>query len=115
MILRSPAAKGIASGDGGQKAGKAMYCVYILRCRDGSLYTGITTDPARRLREHKGELPGGAAYTRAHPPGGYAAFWTFPDRAAASREEARIKALSRREKESLILSAEPVPGSEERR
>jgi len=84
-----------------------MYYVYILRCRDGSLYTGITTDPARRLRQHRGELAGGAAYTRAHPPEDYAAVWEAPDRAAASREEARIKALTREEKERLIRASAP--------
>ena len=81
-----------------------MYWVYLLRCADGSLYTGITTDPARRLRQHRGELSGGAAYTRAHPPEEYAALRAVPDRASASREEARIKRLSREEKEQLIRS-----------
>jgi putative endonuclease len=36
-----------------------MYWVYLLRCADGSLYAGITTDPERRLRQHRGERPGG--------------------------------------------------------
>ena len=84
-----------------------MYYVYILRCLDGSLYTGITTDPKRRLRQHRGELSGGAAYTRAHPPEDYAALWPFPDRSSASREERRIKALSRPEKEALIRACPP--------
>ena len=37
-----------------------MYFVYILRCTDDALYTGITTDPVRRFREHAGEAPNGA-------------------------------------------------------
>ena len=45
-----------------------MYFVYILRCCDGTLYTGITTDVKRRLKEHLGEGGKGAAYTRMKPP-----------------------------------------------
>ena len=80
------------------------YYTYLLRCTDGSLYAGITTDPERRLREHRGEKGGGARYTRAHPPLGYAALWPQPDRAAASRLEARLKKLTHSEKEAVILN-----------
>ena len=48
-----------------------MYWVYLLRCGDGSLYAGITTDPARRLRQHRGELSGGAKYTAPREVAGY--------------------------------------------
>ena len=41
--------------------------VYLLRCADGSLYTGMTPDIARRLRQHVERLPGCAKYTRSHP------------------------------------------------
>ena len=44
-----------------------MYFVYLVRCRGNTLYAGITTDLARRMRQHRGELPGGAQYTRSHP------------------------------------------------
>ena len=79
-----------------------MYYVYFLRCADGSLYAGITTDLRRRLREHRGEGGRGAKYTRAHPPLGYAAAWQAVDRAAACRLEYRLKKLSRPDKEALI-------------
>ncbi|MBR6114995.1 MAG: GIY-YIG nuclease family protein [Oscillospiraceae bacterium] len=82
-----------------------MYWVYLLRCEGGTLYAGITVDPARRLRQHRGELPGGARYTAAHPPLGYAALWTAPDRSAASKLEARLKRLSRADKESVAAGA----------
>ena len=76
------------------------YYVYILRCADGTLYTGITTDPERRLAEHRAGT--GARYTRAHGAAGLAAVWPAGDRAAASREEYRVKHLSRAQKEALI-------------
>ena len=78
-----------------------MYCVYLLRCEDNSLYAGITTDPARRLRQHRGELRGGARYTALRRPVGYAALWTAPDRAAAARLEYRLKRLGHADKEAL--------------
>ena len=79
-----------------------MYYVYLLRCRDGSLYAGITTDPARRLREHTGGRKcGGARYTSVREPVGFAAVWSAEDRASASRLEYRLKQLSHAQKETL--------------
>ena len=79
------------------------YFVYMLRCRGDALYTGMTTDPARRLKEHQsGRKSGGARYTAARPPEGFAAQWQVEDRSAALRLEARIKALSRAEKLALV-------------
>lgn len=83
-----------------------MYYVYILRCGDDSLYTGITTDPERRLREHSGEKAGGAKYTRSHGAAGYAAIWSAPDRKCASRLEYRIKHMNRQRKLRLISGDE---------
>lgn len=42
--------------------------VYLVRCSDDSFYTGVTTDLARRLRQHNGEISGGAGYTRGRRP-----------------------------------------------
>ena len=84
-----------------------MYYVYLLRCGGGVLYTGITTDLRRRLREHRGEGGRGAKFTRAREVLGYAGAWTAGDRAAASRLEYRLKQLSHREKESLL--GKPLP------
>ena len=84
---------------------RAPYHLYILRCADGSLYTGITTDLSRRLREHNGEGPtrsSGARYTRARRPVELVYSKRCKDRSAASVEEARIKKLSRDEKLKLI-------------
>jgi putative endonuclease len=77
--------------------------VYILRCADETLYTGITTDPARRLQEHNGECRGGARYTRTRRPVEMIWCETAEDRAAASRREWEIKHLTRAQKQNLIL------------
>ena len=78
-----------------------MYYVYLLRCGDGCLYAGITTDTARRLRQHRGELRGGARYTAVRQPVAFAALWEAPDRSSAARLEARLKRLGHAEKERL--------------
>jgi putative endonuclease len=77
-----------------------MYFVYILECKDGSLYTGITTNVARRLEEHKSGK--GGHYTRAR--GAVKMVYTErkKNRSTASKREAAIKKLSREEKLSLI-------------
>ena len=85
------------------------YSVYILRCRGDLLYTGVTTDPERPLRQHvAGRKKGGAKFTAARRPEGFAALWQAPDRSAALRLEARIKSLPRSKKLELIAQeAEP--------
>ena len=78
--------------------------VYMLRCGDGSLYTGSTTDVERRLREHQGGT--GARYTRSRPPVTLAYAEEAPDRSAAQRREAAIKKLPRAQKLKLIGKGE---------
>ena len=77
--------------------------VYVLRCADGSLYTGWTIDLEKRLAAHAAGT--GSRYTRARLPVRLAASWPMPDRTAARREEARIKRLTRAEKLSLLAGA----------
>ena len=79
-----------------------MYYVYILRCGDGSLYTGITTDIERRLKMHTGEIPGGAKYTRSKGVRSVEAVFEASDRRAASRLEYQIKHMTKKQKEELI-------------
>ncbi|EED36189.1 GIY-YIG catalytic domain protein [Luminiphilus syltensis NOR5-1B] len=76
--------------------------VYLLRCTDGSLYCGVTNDLQRRLRQHNGDLAGGARFTGARRP--VALVWSeeAADRSAAQRREAVIKRMNRRAKERLI-------------
>ena len=74
--------------------------VYLLRCRDGSLYTGWTNDLDRRLERH---ATGRASrYTASRRPLELVLAIPMPDRSAARREEARIKRLSRSEKLQLL-------------
>jgi putative endonuclease len=78
------------------------YAVYIVRCADGSLYTGLATDVARRLAEHNGVGTRGARYTSARRPVVVVYVADFANRSLAAKEEARIKQLSRMEKLALI-------------
>ena len=75
--------------------------VYLLRCRDGSLYTGWTVDVERRLARHQSGL--GSRYTASRLPVELALVIPMPDRSTARREEARIKRLSRSEKLALLI------------
>lgn len=79
-----------------------MNYVYILRCADGSLYTGITSDLQKRFRQHAGEEKGGAKYTAAHPPMYFEAVWETESRGDALRLEGRIKRMERQKKLALI-------------
>ncbi len=83
--------------------------IYMVRCADGSLYTGITRDLERRLREHNGLAAGGARYTRARRPVTLVYLEEAPDRAGASRREAEIKRLDRRAKEALVAAGRLRP------
>ena len=80
----------------------ADWHVYLLRCADGSLYTGVANDLQRRLRQHNGELAGGARYTRGRRP--VELVWSEPcdSRAAAQVREAQVRKLSRGEKLALL-------------
>ncbi len=78
-----------------------MWTVYILRCADDSLYTGITTDVERRLREHN-EGATAAKYTRARRPVSLAYVRRCANRSQAATLEAELKKLTRAEKLALI-------------
>lgn len=77
--------------------------VYLLRCADGSLYTGWTTDVDKRLAAHAAGTA--SRYTRSRLPVALALALPQPDRSAAMREEARIKRLPRAEKLALVAAA----------
>jgi len=77
-----------------------MWIVYMLRCRDGSLYTGITNDLPRRLARHRAGTA--SAYTRARRPLRLVYTERQPSRSAALRREAALKRLSRAAKLALL-------------
>lgn len=79
----------------------SAWCVYILRCADGSLYTGITTDVTRRLAEHNAGGGAGARYTRGRTPVHLVYLQAASNRAEAARLEASIKRLRRASKLAL--------------
>ena len=80
--------------------------IYILRCADGTLYTGVTTDVQRRLAEHNAGI--GAKYTRSRGP--LICVWqeSARSRSMACKREAALKRLSRADKQKLVLTYKHV-------
>lgn len=92
------------------KTGKGMsdWYVYVVRCRDNSLYTGITTDITRRVDEHNNQNKQAANYTRSRRPVKLVYWETCATRSEALSREAGVKQLSKAEKESLVRDAVSV-------
>jgi predicted GIY-YIG superfamily endonuclease len=89
----------------------ARWLVYLLRCSDGSLYTGITNDLPKRLKTH---ATGKASrYTRSRLPVTLAHTEPQPTKSAALRREAAVKRLSRPRKEALVAGDKPSSTSDE--
>jgi len=82
-------------------------CVYMLRCADGSLYTGWSSDLPRRLARHRDGRA--SRYTASRRPLELVLALPMPDRSAAMREELRIKALQRAAKLALVASCGQPP------
>jgi putative endonuclease len=80
--------------------GSGDHYAYVLRCADGTLYTGYTTDPARRVAEH--DAGEGARYTRGRTPVELVHVERFDSRSAAMSREHGIKQLRRAEKDHLV-------------
>lgn len=80
------------------------WSLYLVRCRDGSLYTGIATDVSRRLEEHKGRGNKGAKYLRGRGPLSLVFKVKVGEKALALRLEHKIKKLTKRQKEQLITN-----------
>lgn len=76
------------------------YTVYLLECRDGTIYTGITTDIVRRLAEHKEGI--GSRYTSSRKVKRLLYTEKHKDRSSASKREAEIKRLTRKAKLALV-------------
>lgn len=82
------------------------YFTYIVRCKDGTLYTGITTNLKRRIQEHN-DSKLGARYTRSRRPVELVYSREFKNRAEATQEEILIKKLPRKEKLLLYTGGNP--------
>jgi len=80
-----------------------MWHVYILKCSDGSLYTGITTDICRRLKEHNNKK--GGSYTRSRLPATLLYKENCLNRSQALKRELQVKSLPRAKKLALIENA----------
>jgi putative endonuclease len=85
--------------------------LYLLDCADGTTYTGITTDPRRRLKEHNAGR--GARYTaqRKRRPVCLLGVWRLPDRASATRAEIRFKQRGSKRKRQLAAHRVPFEGA----
>ncbi len=84
------------------------WSIYIVHCADGSLYTGISKDVARRVDEHNVNNLLAAHYTRARRPVTLVYQEAIATRSAAGKREYEIKSLSRAEKEALIKGGETM-------
>ena len=78
-----------------------MWYMYVVQCSDETLYTGITTDIQRRIREHN-HSKRGAKYTRRRRPTKIILLEPHPDRSSAMRAENKFKRLTRKQKEEKI-------------
>lgn len=86
-----------------------MYYTYLLRCADHSIYTGITTDLARRMQEHFSASEKCAKYTLRHKPEKLEMAWESETRVLASKLEFYIKKnLTKKQKEALIQAPEKL-------
>ena len=85
------------------------WCIYVLLCSDNSFYCGITTNLEKRLKQHNGELKGGAKYTRGRRPCQIIYTKKAMNRSIASKEECAFKKLNRQQKE-IFLSENQLCG-----
>ncbi len=80
-----------------------MWYIYVLLCNDNSFYCGITTNLARRLKQHNGEIKGGAKYTRGRGPHRIVYIKKAMNRSIASKFEYQFKQLSRKKKIDYLI------------
>jgi putative endonuclease len=81
-----------------------VYFTYIVHCSDGTYYTGKTVNMVHRIRQHNGELSGGARYTKTRRPVTLKYVEEHPSHILAIQRECEIKKLSHKEKESLCFA-----------
>jgi putative endonuclease len=86
----------------GEETSPAQWSVYILRCADNTLYTGVAVDVDRRFSEHVEQGSKSAKYTRGRTPLELVYVREIGSRSDACREEYRIKRLTKAEKEAIV-------------
>lgn len=96
------------TGIPGQEGEALNWHVYMVRCADDSLYTGIARDVVRRVQEHNSNNLLAANYTRARRPVTLVYMEPVPTRSAASKREYQIKQLTRQQKDALLRSKTPA-------
>ncbi|MEC7691916.1 GIY-YIG nuclease family protein [Alteromonas sp. RKMC-009] len=84
--------------------------VYMVENRLGQFYTGVTTDPARRIRQHRGEIQGGAKALKGKAPLVFRMVVSATDKSAAMKAEYWLKQLSKRQKTALLDGKKALPG-----
>ncbi len=89
------------------KSSHSDWFVYMAICSDESIYTGITTDPKRRIAQHNSKNKG-ARYTRSRQPVKLAYLEKLPDRSCASKREYQLKQLSADQKKAIINSSSDI-------
>lgn len=85
-----------------------MAYLYIVECQGGTLYTGITTNIEKRMKEHKERRPNCAKYTRSHPVKRLVALWETEHYDHARKAEYAVKHLTRKEKDELVSAPEKL-------
>lgn len=88
-----------------------MYFIYIIRCDDNSLYTGISKDICKRMKEHYYKTKECAKYTRTRDVTSLEALWTSTTRSEACKLEYQIKKLSKKAKEEIIVKPKLIDES----
>ena len=83
--------------------------VYLLKTASNTLYTGITTDPKRRMRQHSGAIKGGAKALRGKTPLSFYCIFEVSDKSQALKLEAWIKQRNRQTKEALVSAESELP------
>lgn len=79
-----------------------MYYTYMIRCKDNSIYTGMTNDLEKRIKEHILKEKNGAKYTKSHTATKLEIAWRSKDKSLACKLEYQIKRLTKLQKENLI-------------
>ena len=93
------------------EGGSRPWYLYLLDCADGTTYTGITTDPDRRLKEHNTGRAARYTTQKKRRPVHFLGVWCFPDRASATRAEVRFKQRHAARKRQLAAQRVPFEGA----